>query len=34
MKDQQDVVLTPNTKQLSDADVATIELKYDELPSE
>lgn len=34
MKDQQDVVLTPNTPKLSDADVATIESKYDELPGE
>ena len=32
MRDQQEVVLTPNTTQLSDADVATIASKYDELP--
>lgn len=32
MKDQQDVVLTPNTPQLSDADLDTIESKYEELP--
>ena len=32
MRDQQEVVLTPNTPQLSDADVATIASKYEELP--
>jgi hypothetical protein len=30
--DKQEVVLTPNTQTLSDADVATIEAKYAELP--
>lgn len=30
--DKQEVVLTPNTPQLSDADVATLEAKYAELP--
>jgi hypothetical protein len=30
--DKQEVVLTPNTQGLSNADVATIEAKYAELP--
>ena len=34
MRDQQDVVLTPNTGGLEAADKATIEAKYAELPEE
>lgn len=34
MKDQQDVVVTPNTAGIERVDVATIEAKYDELPDE
>jgi hypothetical protein len=30
--DKQEYVVTPNTPQLSDADTATIEAKYAELP--
>jgi hypothetical protein len=30
--DKQEVVVTPNTVQLSDSDLATIDAKYDELP--
>jgi hypothetical protein len=32
MKDQQDVVLTPNTGAIDSADKAAIEAKYAELP--
>lgn len=34
MRDQQDVVLTPNNGGIDPADVATIEAKYAELPDE
>ena len=34
MRDQQDVVLTPNTNGLESADAKTIEAKYKELPEE
>lgn len=34
MKDQQDVVVTPNTGGIEQADVATIEAKYAELPED
>lgn len=34
MKDQQDVVLTPNTGGIDSVDVATIEAKYAELPED
>lgn len=34
MRDQQEMVLTPNTGTIDSADVATIEAKYAELPDE
>ena len=34
MKDQQDVVVTPNTGGIDQVDLATIEEKYAELPED